>query len=254
MLLLSTKSLLGYWLHKIFLLTKSAAYDGIDLSLDFENFDSIDATYIDSLIRSTDVPVMSITAPAKKLTKKQFEKILSIADELSIPLVNVHPPHRLEKEKDWFGEYLQWALKKYPHITIHVINAPPKTWLFLISEYWDARPETIKKITEHTALSIANVDPSSGVDLMKTFVLLGSTMWLVYLSDKDEEHIHMFPGEGTMPIESLLIKLSELEYSGHFTLDIDPEYLEAGNDERVLERLSDAKNFLSKYFKNRVSS
>ena len=33
--------------------------------------------------------------------------------------------------------------------------------LHIISEYGDARPETIKKITEHTALSIENVDPTS---------------------------------------------------------------------------------------------
>jgi len=92
------------------------------------------------------------------------------------------------------------------------VNAPPKTWLFIISEYGDARPETIKKITEHTALSISNVDPESGVDLMKTFVLLGTTMNFIYLSDKTEETDGLFPGEGNMPLESLLIKLKELEY------------------------------------------
>mgnify|MGYP001016345674 CR=1 FL=1 len=48
---------------------------------------------------------------------------------------------------------------KYPKITINIVNAPPKTWLFIISEYGDARPETIKKMTEHTALSIENVEP-----------------------------------------------------------------------------------------------
>jgi hypothetical protein len=76
-----------------------------------------------------------------------------------------------------------------------VINAPPKTWLFVISEYGDARPETIKKITEHTALSIENVDPASGVDLMKTSILLGSTMGFVYLSDKTDEDSGLFPGD-----------------------------------------------------------
>jgi hypothetical protein len=143
----------------------------------------------------------------------------------SIKIVNVHPPHRLEKERDWFGEHLKIVTKKYPDITINVINAPPKTWLFVISEYGDARPETIKKVTEHTALSIENVDPASGVDLMKTFVLLGSTMGLIYLSDKNEEEAGFFPGEGTMPLESLLIKLGEVQYNGDFTLDVAPKHL-----------------------------
>lgn len=249
MLLLSTQSLSGYGLHKIFLLVKEANYDGIDLSVDFDNFDTTNVGYLDSLMTLTGVRIYSLTAPEKKLTKKNFEEILSLANELGVKIVNVHPPHRFEKERDWFGEYLKIVTKKFSEITINVINAPPKTWLFVISEYGDARPETIKKITEHTALSIENVDPASGVDLMKTFVLLGSTMGLVYLSDKDEEQSWLFPGEGTMPLESLLIKLTEIDYSWDFTLDILPKHLGVWDDKKVIERLSDAKKFLLKYFK-----
>jgi myo-inositol-hexaphosphate 3-phosphohydrolase len=50
-------------------------------------------------------------------------------------------------------------------------------------------------MTAHTALSIENVEPESGVDLIKTFTLLGNTIGLVYLSDKTEEKIGLFPGE-----------------------------------------------------------
>ena len=184
MLLLSTSSLSGYGLHKIFLVAKWAGYDGIDLSVDFDMYDTCDARYIDSLITLVDIPVVSISAPERRLSKKQFDQILVLANDLGISVVNIHPPHRLDREKDWFWDYLKVVAQKYPSITINIINAPPKTWLFVISEYGDARPETIKKITEHTALSIENVDPASGVDLMKTFILLGSTMGFIYLSDK----------------------------------------------------------------------
>jgi sugar phosphate isomerase/epimerase len=210
MLLLSTSSLAGYGLHKIFTLAKEASYDGIDLSVDFDMYDTCDAGYIDSLVTTIGIPVVSLSAPERKLTKKQFDQVLTLANDLGVGVVNIHPPHRLDKEKDWFGEYLKVIASKYPNIVINIINAPPKTWLFVISEYGDARPETIKKITEHTALSIENVDPASGVDLMKTLVLLGSTMGLVYLSDKSDEEAGLFPGDGTMPIESLLIKLAEV--------------------------------------------
>lgn len=248
MLLLSTSSLSGYWLHKIFLLAKKAEYDGIDLSVNFDEFDSYDAGYIDSLVQLTEVPVISITAPERKFTKKQFNDILSLASELGVGVVNVHPPHRLDKEKDWFGDSLKTIQEKYPNITINIINAPPKTWLFVISEYGDARPETIKKITEHTALSIANVDPSSWVDLMKTLILLGSTMNFVYLSDKTEEEDGLFLGEGNMPLESLLIKLKEIGFEWHFTLSVYPKSIEAGDDEHVIKRLEDTRKFLFKYF------
>lgn len=187
MLLLSTSSLSGYGLHKIFLLAKQAGYDGIDLSIDFDEYDSCDAAYIDTLVQLSGVAVESITAPERKVTRKQVDEVMKIASELGVPLVNLHPPHRLDKEKDWFGEYLRVLEAKYPDITIAVTNAPPKTWLFIISEYGDARPETIKKITSHTALSIRNVEPQSGIDLMKTFTLLGNTITHVYLTDKTEE-------------------------------------------------------------------
>lgn len=249
MFLLSTSSLAGYGLHRIFSLAKQAEFDGIDISVDFDQYDSYDASYIDSLITSTDLPVMSITAPARKLNKKQCDQMLTLASELGVQVVNLHPPHRLDRERDWFGEYLQVVAKKYPNITINIINAPPKTWLFVISEYGDARPETIKKITAHTALSIENVDPESGVDLMKTLILLGSTMGLVYLSDKDDEQVWLFPGEGTMPLESLLIKLRDIGYSGHFTLTVDPKALLAGApDATVIACMLRSRDFLSKYF------
>jgi sugar phosphate isomerase/epimerase len=248
MLLLSTSSLSGYWLHKIFYLAKQAHYDAIDLSVSFDQFDTYDSEYIDLLARGVNIPVRSITAPEKKLNKKQFDQILMLASDLGVGIVNIHPPHRLEKEKTWFGEYLQSVAQKYPNIVINIVNAPPKTWLFLISEYGDARPETIKKMTSHTALSITNVDPSSGVDLMKTFVLLGSTMGFIYLSDKTEEDTWLFPGEGTMPLESLLIKLSDIDYTGDFALSVDPRVISAGDDATVIKRLEQAHAFLGKYF------
>lgn len=227
MLLLSTASLSGYGLHKIFSLAKQAGYQGIDLSVDFGLFDSVNTEYLRSLIALTEIPIVSITAPEKKLSTEQLDSVLKLATELNVRSVNVHPPHRLEKEKNWFGEYLNVLQKKYAHLTINVINAPPKTWLFFIAEYGDARPETIKKMTEHTALSIANIDPNSGVDLMKTFYLLGSTLECVYLSDKREDGDMLFPGEGLMPLESLLIKLSDLEFRGNFILQVEPKVLGA---------------------------
>ena len=249
MFLLSTSSLEGYGLHRIFILAKHGWFQGIDLVVDFNQFDTFDAKYIGSLIKENTLPVISITAPERKLNKKQFDHILTLADDLGVQFVNIHPPHRLDRERDWFWEYLQIIAKKYPNIIINIINAPPKTWLFIISEYGDARPETIKKITAHTALSIENVDPESGVYLMKTFVLLGSTMNFVYLSDKNDGKTGLFPGEWTMPLESLLIKMQDIGYNGHFALSVNPEALMAGEEEEtILARIEKSKMFLAKYF------
>ena len=103
-MLLSTRSLAGYGLDKIFLLAKKALYSGIDLSLDFGLYDTLDREYLASLVERHALQIQSITAPERKITKKQVETILALADELSIPVVNFTPPHRSDKEKDWFSE------------------------------------------------------------------------------------------------------------------------------------------------------
>jgi hypothetical protein len=84
---------------------------------------------------------------------------------------------------------------------------------------------------------------------MKTLVLLGNTMNLVYLSDKTEEKDGMFLWEGNMPLESLLIKLSEIGFDGNFSLSVLPESLSVWDDELTLTYLANAKKFLQKYFK-----
>jgi sugar phosphate isomerase/epimerase len=103
-------------------------------------------------------------------------------------------------------------------------------------------------MTEHTALSIENVEPESGVDLIKTFTLLGNTIGLVYLSDKTEESVGLFPGEGDMPLESLLIRMKEAGYTGPFSLDIDPKSLSIGSATHVIERIQKAQMYLERYF------
>ncbi len=248
MLLVSTSSLSGYGLHKIFSLVKQSSYDGIDLVVDPENYDTFDAKYIRLLSEYSGVKVWSISAPERKMNKKQVDTILRLAEDLGVTLVNFHPPHRIDRDKEWFGEYLELMTKNHPEITISIVNAPPKTWLFIISEYGDARPETIKKITGNTTLSINNVEPESWVDLLKTFSILGNTIKHIYLTDKTEEHSRMFLGSGSMPLESLLIKLSELGYRGSFSLEVTPHELHAGNDDEVLRRLSEAKHFWEKYY------
>lgn len=65
MLLLSTASLTGYGLHRIFDFAKKAGYTGIDVSLGMMNFDLWDEDYIYELSKTFKLPVLSLTAPSK---------------------------------------------------------------------------------------------------------------------------------------------------------------------------------------------
>ena len=124
----------------------------------------------------------------------------------------------------------------------------PKTFLFLIPEYKDATLPLIKKITGKTALHVSNVDPESGTDLIKTFSLLGNSIHNVYLSDKTGNKEDLLPGKGDMPLESLLIKLSDGGYKGDFTLKVAPKELGAGDDASVLKKLGETKEYFLKHF------
>lgn len=248
MFILSTASLLWYELHHIFALARDAHYDGIDLSLTHGLYDTWDETYLREITAITNIPIVSITAPERRVTKELIKKIMKMTDSLGIKLVNFYPPHRLDPHKDWFWEYLAEVQSRYPDIQVSVINAPPKTFLFFIPEYGNARPEVTKKITGNSSMMIAHIDPNSGVDLMKTFALLGNTIRLIYLSDSIDDQHELFLWNGQMPLESLLIKLRDLSYTGIFALKVDPRELEVGTKEKVLERLIQAKQYFEKYF------
>lgn len=112
--------------------------------------------------------------------------------------------------------------------------------MFFIPEYKDATLTSIKKLTGETALHISNVDPESGVDLIKTFTILGNSIVNVFLSDKTGSKDNLLPGKGDMPLETLLIRLKDGGYKRNFTLKIDPKSLGVGDNEAVLSRCCSA--------------
>lgn len=248
MLLLSTSSLRGYGLHKIFSLAHDAHYDGICLDLNPLDFDTENTHYINTLSKEFEMPIVSITAYERRISIKMVDRILEMAEALETKTVNFYPPHRLDKDGEWFSEYLPKIQQRHKDLNITVINIEPKTFLFLIPEYKDATLPLIKKITGKTALHISNVDPESGTDLIKTFSLLGNSIHNVYLSDKTGNKEELLPGKGDMPLESLLIKLSDGGYKGDFTLKVAPKELGAWDDEVVLKKLGEAKEYFLKHF------
>jgi sugar phosphate isomerase/epimerase len=248
MLLVSTSSFRGYGLHKIFELVAQSEYDGVDIVLSLVDFDTMDTDYLLHLSEITGVKIGSITAFERKMDSKTLESIVEIALKLKVSLVNIYPPYRLDKDGAWFNDDLPNFKKRYQSIQFAVINVEPKTFLFFIPEYKDATLTSIKKLTGDTALHISNIDSGSGVDLIKTFTILGSSIVNVLLSDKTGSKEELLPGKGEMPLETLLIRLKEGGYKRHFTLKVDPKALGVGDDKAVLKRMADSKKFLEKYY------
>ncbi len=88
MLLLSTSSLVGYGLHRIFEFAKKSEYDGIDLCIDFSAFDTFNAEYLRKLSADFGVKIVSVTMPEKQLTTNQLEFVLQMAADLGVKMVN----------------------------------------------------------------------------------------------------------------------------------------------------------------------
>jgi len=252
MLLLSTSSLRWHGIHKIFMLVKKAGYDGLDLMIDENQFDTLDDKYLKWLSDAFQIPVLSITAPEKWLSKAKIDRIVEVATTLRSQIINFSPPHAGDKGADTFPRYLN-KIKKDLRISITLQNIQQEYMLFIIPKYKNANIGELKKVTGDTALNIANVDMSAGIDLTKMQNILGSSLKNIYLSDKHGMKDGLLPGNawwGTshMPLESFLAKLRVAGYNGFFSLRVKPSELWAGNEEKILTNLEQIKKYFNKRF------
>ena len=254
MLLLSTSSLTGYGLHRIFSFAKQAGYTGLDISLGMLNYDFWDEEYILELSQLFKLPVLSLTAPSKGMSQKKLEKIMLIAQKLEVQLVTFSPPHLTDKDTKWFGAPLA-KIKKALHLSVCIQNVEPKFLFFVIPEYRNATLEQIKGVTGDTTLDLMWVDSSSSMDIMKAQMVLGSSIKNVFFSDKMSSHRGLLPGGSGwgvshLPLESFLMKLKASGYAWYLTVKVWPKEIGVGNAERVDQNLKFIKNYYEKYFEN----
>ncbi len=257
MLLLSTASLTWYGLHRIFSFAKTAGYTGLDIALWTLNFDLWDEDYILELSQEFDLPVISLTAPGKSMSKKKLEKIVLMAKKLSVQVITVSPPHITDKDTKWFGSDLM-KLKRDTHISICVQNVEPKFLFFVIPEYRNATFSQIKTVTWDTTLDILGVDSSSSMDILKAQAMLWKSVKNIFFSDKKWMKRGILPGGAGwwisyLPLESFLMKLKSTGYGWYITLKVNPVEIGVGNAQRVAQNLEYMKGYYEKHFANFTS-
>src|SRR3990167_7469386 len=93
-LLLSTDTLKGYGLNRIFAFAKQAGFDGVDLLIDPKDFDTQNPEYIQGLVTEYGMPVVTIQAPMTS-TKKDVIFAIEMAKELNVKVIVVQPPKLL---------------------------------------------------------------------------------------------------------------------------------------------------------------
>lgn len=193
MLLLSTSSLTGYGLHRIFLFAKNAGYTGLDIALGMLNYDLWDEEYIATLSKEFSLPVLSLTAPGKDMSHEKLIKIMKMAEKLQVPVVTFSPPHITDKDTSWFGETLK-NYKKQSHISVCIQNVESKFLFFVIPEYRGASFEKIKSLTGDTTLDIVAIEGAANMDVMQAQAVLGSSIKNVLLGDKNAAQKGILPG------------------------------------------------------------
>ena len=249
-ILLSTDSLQGYWLHKIFLFAKEAWFHGIDLSVSFENYDSLDLEYLKKISDEIWIKILSISAPSSRITESLVDKIISMSSTFDSQVVTFCPPHFSDKNIDWYQKYLP-KIKKSSWISISIKNMEPKFLFFIIPTRKNASLIEIKKITWDTSF-----DLSSSSDILKDSSFLWSSIKNIYLSDSliEKKWLLLWTSvwwTSNTPIESFLMKLKANSYNWLFSLKVDPMELWAGNDEKVLTNLKYCISYYEKYFEEK---
>lgn len=254
MILLSSSSLEGYWIHRIFLMCKRAWFDGLDLDMTKEDFDLWDEDYIEELSKTIWVKVVSITAPSKWVDEESINKIITLAEKLNCQLVTFSPPYFKDSNVSWFSEYLT-KIKKDTNLSIAIKNIEPEFLLLVIPKYRKASFVDIKKITWDTALDVGSIEASSGVDIMKAYKILWNSIKNIYLSDRHQNKSWLLPWNAGwwisfLPLESFLMKLKTTWYRGFISLKVSPESLWAGNEWLVLENFKNVIEYYKKHYKN----
>lgn len=245
MITLSTDSLRGYGLNRIFEFIKEAGYDGVDLYVDPKDFDTQDADYIKKLIDEFGLPVVSLQTQ-NNATAKNIVEAVTMAKKIGTKIIIVQPP------KMFNFKYIKWLTNEVPkirqreEISIALENAPSATFLGIIPEHALNNLNELRKF-KHAALDTTRVAQKKD-DLIRVFNILRKYLVHVHISNVKKGKGYAMPDEGILPLESFLTKLKQEGYKGAISFKIHPKFLRAGDHEKVLKNLAECKKFYTDYY------
>lgn len=245
MITLSTDSLKGYGLNRIFRIIKEAGYDGVDLYLDPRDFDTRDTDYIKELMEEYNLPVTALQTPLNA-TAKDVLRAVDMAKELGTKIVIVQPPKLLN------FKYIKWLSNEVPklrqreEISIALENAPSDMFLGIIPEHAMNNLNELRKF-KHAALDTTRVAQKKD-DLIRVFHILRKYLVHVHVSNVKKGKGYALPDEGILPLESFMTKLKQEGYRGAISFKIHPKFLEGGSTKKVLKHLAECKKFYEDFY------
>ena len=243
-LTLSTETLKGYGLNRIFQFAKEAGFDGIDLAMDTSEYDTLNADYIKQLIEATGLPIVSIQTP-KKTSKTKIQQAVKMAQVLGTKIIVIQPPKLFDvKMTKWLTTEIP-KIRQKESISIAMENASSKTMLGFIPEHGMNTVADLKKF-KHVALDTSRVAEKQQ-DLIKIYTSLKKYLVLVHLSNFYKGKPYAPPETGTLPLESFLSKLKQDDFKGSISVKVKPKHYHTGNDEKMLKDIKETLEFCKKY-------
>jgi len=246
MIILHTSSLHKYGLNRIFEFVKKAGYDGIEIEVDKNNFDTQNAEYIKKLSQEFNVPIVALHAPMDS-GEKSVQHVVEMAVYLKCPLVVVASPKLMDfKFTKWLKKEVP-ILRKKKNIQIALANTGGKTFLGFLPERALNNVDDLKKFGM-VALD-CSMTASKKEDLIRFYEKLKKLIVHVYLSNVRRHKEYSLPNEGILPLESFLKKLKLNKYDGSISVRVRPAELGAGDDELVVKKLKKVKDFIDEYYR-----
>lgn len=262
--ILSTGCLYHYPLPEILQIAKTTGFDGIELLIS-QNTCNIAIDRIRELSDEYGVPILSIHSPFVICDGwggfwDRIQRSLVIAMELSIPLVNFHPPagliprHRLGYGLWAHIELYKGVLRK-SKIVLTIENLPTKRVIgsTFINRYFPLVVNNMYQIAEFAASNGIHVTfdtthiGTTGVDLLEAYHVFKDRIENIHLSDHDGRSQHLLPGTGNLPLKELIAQAISDGYNGLITLETCPAAMEyedkakaAQNAEMGLRYIRDA--------------
>ncbi|MBI5412521.1 sugar phosphate isomerase/epimerase [Candidatus Peregrinibacteria bacterium] len=246
MLLLHTDSLKKYGINRIFEFAQDAGYDGVEVGVIKNNFDTQNAQYLKALSETYDIPILALETPDIS-SQKSVEHVIDMAAYLKCPTVVINPPRIFD------FRFISW-LKKGMHevrrqkkINCALLNASNSSFLGFLPAH------AMSSVTDLKEFKMVALDTSATaskhIELIRIYERLKKYIVHIHLSNIRHHKEYSLPNEGILPIESLLKKLKENDYQGNVSLLVQPNELFAGDDDKVIKTLKKVKAFYEEYYK-----
>ena len=270
MILLSTGSLRGYGLNRVFGIAGDAGYDGIELIID-DHLDTIHTRYLNELADGEGIPIRAVHAPFFFLTPPGWpessvgkaERAVSIAEETGADVLVLHMPCLTEDDyRSWIGKGVE-ELQGQTEVTIAVENMPCAmkplgrlgAWLNIDAFYYIKRSQLFYRMLSLISAPVFNMNgwddllsfkhvvldtthmATGGYDLFDVYRMLNHRIVHFHLSNFDgREHISL--DQGILPMGSFIKRLGEDGYAGYITLEFMPEHIGAEDQLKAREVIS----------------